>query len=112
MDITERLRRWTIATDAVPASDIMDEAADEIERLRSVTESMPKEKLAEVSRFGTWNSTSKSPCTLSECTSHSARTLLSDAERQAIGHAADLLIGSRPGATLRLLLARTQTVAK
>lgn len=33
-DITERLRRWTHAVDAVPASDLMDEAADEIERLR------------------------------------------------------------------------------
>lgn len=33
-DIAERLRRWAIATDAVPASDLMDEAADEIERLR------------------------------------------------------------------------------
>ena len=33
-DITDRLRRWTIATDAVPASDLMDEAAAEIERLR------------------------------------------------------------------------------
>jgi hypothetical protein len=34
-DIVSRLRRWAIATDAVPASDLMDEAADEIERLRS-----------------------------------------------------------------------------
>lgn len=34
-DLTDRLRRWAIATDAVPASDLMDEAADEIERLRS-----------------------------------------------------------------------------
>lgn len=33
-DITIRLRRWAIATDAVPASDLMDEAAVEIERLR------------------------------------------------------------------------------
>ena len=34
-DIVERLRRWVHAVDAVPASDVMDEAADEIERLRS-----------------------------------------------------------------------------
>ena len=33
-DITDRLRRWTISIYAVPASDLMDEAADEIERLR------------------------------------------------------------------------------
>ena len=33
-DLIERLRRWAVATDAVPASDLMDEAADEIARLR------------------------------------------------------------------------------
>ena len=33
-DITTRLRRWTHAVDAVPASDLMDEAAAEVERLR------------------------------------------------------------------------------
>jgi hypothetical protein len=30
-DITTRLRRWAISTDAAPASDLMDEAADRIE---------------------------------------------------------------------------------
>jgi hypothetical protein len=35
-DIVTRLRRWTHAVDAVPASDLMDEAADEIHRLRLV----------------------------------------------------------------------------
>lgn len=33
-DIVERLRRWTHAADAAPACDLMDEAADEIARLR------------------------------------------------------------------------------
>ena len=33
-DITTRLRRWVHSVDAVSASDLMDEAADEIERLR------------------------------------------------------------------------------
>jgi len=33
-DITERLRRWTHAVDAVSASELMDEAAAEIDRLR------------------------------------------------------------------------------
>lgn len=33
-DIVVRLRRWVHAIDAVPASDLMDEAAAEIERLR------------------------------------------------------------------------------
>lgn len=32
-DLVRRLRRWTHAVDAAPASDLMDEAADEIERL-------------------------------------------------------------------------------
>lgn len=35
-DLVNRLRTWTFATDAVPASDLMDEAADEIARLRSL----------------------------------------------------------------------------
>ena len=33
-DIVERLRSWVHAVDAVSASDLMDEAAGEIERLR------------------------------------------------------------------------------
>jgi hypothetical protein len=33
-DIVTRLRRWTHAVDAAPASDLMDEAAREIEMLR------------------------------------------------------------------------------
>lgn len=36
-DVVDRLRRWAHAVDAVPASDLMDEAAGEIERLRSLT---------------------------------------------------------------------------
>jgi hypothetical protein len=34
-DIVERLRAWVHTVMAVPASDIMDEAADEIDRLRN-----------------------------------------------------------------------------
>lgn len=33
MDLTERLRKWSISVTAVPASDLMDEAADVIDRL-------------------------------------------------------------------------------
>jgi len=40
MDITDRLRRWTHDANAQPASDIMDEAADEIDRLRGDLEVM------------------------------------------------------------------------
>jgi hypothetical protein len=32
VDLIERLRKWSIAVDAVPASDIMEEAAAELER--------------------------------------------------------------------------------
>jgi hypothetical protein len=34
-DIVERLRSWVHTVKAVPASDLMDEAADEIEQLRN-----------------------------------------------------------------------------
>ena len=34
MSLTHRLRSWTFSVDAAPASDLMDEAANEIERLR------------------------------------------------------------------------------
>lgn len=34
-DIVTQLRRWTHDVNAKPASDLMDEAADEIERLRA-----------------------------------------------------------------------------
>lgn len=36
-DIVERLRRWTHDVNAQPASDLMDEAAGEIEKLQSLT---------------------------------------------------------------------------
>lgn len=35
LDLVTRLRRWTHAADAGPASDLMDEAADEMERIRN-----------------------------------------------------------------------------
>ena len=35
-DITARLRKWTHAVDAAPASDLMDEAASEIVTLRAL----------------------------------------------------------------------------
>ncbi len=37
-DIVTRLRRWVHAVDAASASDLMDDAADEIERLRLTDE--------------------------------------------------------------------------
>lgn len=38
-DLVSRLRRWTHAVDAAPASDLMDEAANEIVRLRVIVQS-------------------------------------------------------------------------
>lgn len=55
--------------------------------------------------------TPRTSSTPSEGTSHGGCTLTAE-EQAAVTHAADLLIGSRPGATLRSLLVRTQTVRK
>jgi hypothetical protein len=49
MDITTRLRRWTHAADAAPASDLMDEAAAEIARLRLTDEE--REAIDEAANF-------------------------------------------------------------
>jgi hypothetical protein len=72
-DLTDRLRRWSISTDAVPASDIMEEAADEIDRLRS-----------QPCPYVTGNVTRH--CTLTPFT-------LTDAEREAVGLAIDSMNG-------------------
>jgi hypothetical protein len=42
-DVVTRLRRWTVSVDAVPASDLMDEAADTISSLRSEIRTQRKE---------------------------------------------------------------------
>lgn len=94
-DIVDRLRNWSIAVDAAPASDLMEEAADEIERLRSrpcpyVT--------GTVTRYCTLN-TSETP----------NGSTLTDAEREAIEYFSDFPFSddSRPHpATLRSLLER------
>ena len=95
-DIVTRLRQWAIATDAVPASDLMDEAAAEIERLR--LQPCPY-VTGSVTRY----------CTLTPFT-------LTDAEREAIQWAvatldAEAALGdgefeARQAATLRGLLER------
>ena len=87
-DIVERLRGLRFVH--VPAaSGLMEEAAAEIERLRN---------------------SGACPHVRGTVTQHcSLNFTLTDEERQAITCAADLLIGSRPGATLRNLLARLHT---
>jgi len=42
-DLVTRLRRWTHAADAPPASDLLDEAAAEIERLRGYRDAAESE---------------------------------------------------------------------
>jgi hypothetical protein len=92
-DIVTRLRQWAIATDAVPASDLMDEAAAEIERLR--LQPCPY-VTGDVTRY----------CTLTPLT-------LTTEERAAIADAADRYAEITPesaetAATLRGLLERTR----
>jgi hypothetical protein len=83
-DITVRLRRWTHSVDAVSASDIMDEAAGVIEKLRR--------------RLRLLDAAVRSHPTLT------------DEEREAIAEAADLIDAKTCGdpATLRSLLERTK----
>jgi hypothetical protein len=74
-DIVTRLRRWTHAVDAAPASDLMDEAADEIENLRQAIR-----RLAE------------QDATLSVCDGAVQVTMdgtLTDGEREAVCQACD-----------------------
>ena len=88
-DIVKRLRTWCHAVDADPAQDLMDEAAAEIERLRNGG-ACPHVR-----------GTVTQHCTLN--------FTLTDEEREAIETAADLFIGSKPGATLRSLLDRLKS---
>jgi hypothetical protein len=81
-DICERLRRWFKDVNAVPATDLMDEAATEIEVQRACT---------------------------SAARAEFARLRLTDEEREAVAYYSDY--GETPGeasraATLRSLLAR------
>jgi hypothetical protein len=102
-DIVERIRglRWL----RVPvASDLMAEAASAIETLRwrlTVRENIIGRLVAENEQLRTpaANATPDEGSVQDRCT-------LTDEERVAILTAADLLIGSMPGATLRKLLER------
>jgi hypothetical protein len=88
-DIVERLRHWSHGLTYDPAAGLMHEAAAEIERLRNG---------------------GACPHVRGTVTQHcSLNFTLTDDEREAIAGAADLLIGSKPGATLRKLLDRLHT---
>ena len=89
IDIVERLRRWSIDVNAVPASDLMDEAANEISRLRGYRDEA--ESAASIALLA------------------AGRLRLTDAEREAIGMAerwARLAGPSDIAPTLRGLLER------
>jgi len=75
-DLIERLRRWVVATDAVPASDLMDEAADEIERLREAIRSLADQDATRSVRGG--NVTGEMECQVL------LQQNLTDEEREAI----------------------------
>ena len=84
-DIVKRIRKLRFVHVPV-ASGLMEEAAAEIERLRTLaTHATPGEGSVQ------------------------GKGALTDEERAAILTAADLLIGSKPGATLRNLLERLHT---
>lgn len=88
-DITDRLRRWAIATDAVPASDLMDEAAAEIELLRGYRNEAEAE--ASIASLA------------------AQRLRLTDAEREAVDYYVGTGGPEAVDATLRGLLDRTET---
>ena len=108
-DLTDRLRRWAISTDAVPASDLMEEAADEVERLRSAYAAAIHRLADEIPRlrsqpcpYVTGDTTRY--CTLTPLT-------LTDAEREAVEQVIDAANGKATAdpwayATLRSLLER------
>ena len=91
-DLVDRLRRWCHSPYAESAQDIMDEAADEIERLRNGAVDTRETVCPHV------RGTVTQHCSLN--------FTLTDEEREAVAGAADLLIGSKAGATLRNLLER------
>jgi hypothetical protein len=91
-DIVTSLRTWVHAVDAAPASDLMDEAADEIGRLRGD---------AEVARLR-----------LEAAQADIARLRLTDAEREAVRFFSlidgphNVPVANKRAATLRGLLER------
>ena len=115
-DITDRLRRWAISTDAVPASDLMEEAADEIERLRSAYAAAIHRLADEIPRLRS----QPCPYVAGNVTKHCTLTpfTLTDAEREAIERGYCSLMGvedmsaecsrwdAEAAATLRGLLER------
>ena len=93
-DITTRLSRWTHDAAAVPASDLMDEAAAEIERLREAIRRLADQD-----------------ATLSVCEGNVTVEMdatLTDGERAALHWFAHYGLPEHRAAALRGLLGRTK----
>lgn len=96
-DIVERLRKWVHARDAVPVGDLLDEAADEIDRLRGrwaysresdgVQAGEPAHKMEKTASI----------CVLTDAEHQAVKTAISEAESHCHRGRAD---------TLRCLLER------
>jgi hypothetical protein len=123
MDIIARLRRWTHAADAAPASDLMDEAAAKIERLREAIRRLADQDATLSVCDGNVTVEMDGPCpyVVGKTTLHCSLTplTLTTKEREAIAEAVNFYGGVEEDArcqslavTLRGLLARTQNGEK
>jgi hypothetical protein len=119
MDIIARLRRWTHDANAVPASDLMDEAAAEIELLREAIRRLADQDATLSVCDGNVTVTMDGPCpyVVGKTTLHCSLTplTLTTKEREAIDEAVNFYGGVEEDArcqtlavTLRGLLDRTQ----
>jgi len=118
-DIVTRLRTWVHAVDAVSASDLMEEAAAEVARLRTVCECYAHSSAAACREIASLRQASTQdiacPHVVGTTTQYCSLTplTLTDEEREAIDmailncHQAGGVDGLRVAATLRSLLERT-----
>ena len=109
--ITVRLRRWTHDANAVPASDLMDEAAAEIERLREAIRRLADQDATLSVCEGNVTVTMdevKCPYVVGKTTLYCSLTplTLTDAEREALHWFAHYGLPEHRAATLRSLLER------
>jgi hypothetical protein len=120
-DIVTRLRRWTHAVDAEPASDLMDHAADEIENLRTAIRRLAEQDATLSVCEGNVTVEMDGPCpyVVGKTTLHCSLTplTLTTKEREAIHRAIEQLEGvlnigciddAVAAAALRDLLERTK----
>ena len=111
-DIVTRLRRWTHAVNAAPASDLMDEAADEIENLRTAIRRLADQDATLSVCDGNVTVEMDGPCphVVGKTTLHCSLTpfTLNDEERAAIQWFAHYGLPERYAAALRDLLERTK----